>query len=407
MLRIGLTGGMGAGKSTVARTLVELGAVLIDSDAIAREVVAPGTPGLAALVEEFGEVILRPDGSLDRPALAAAAFADDVSRGKLNAITHPLVGARTAELIGEASADAVVVQDIPLLVENGLAPLMQLVVVVGAQEQTRLRRLVEHRGVDEADARARIAAQATDDQRRAVADVWLDNNGAPEVVREQVRELWARRLVPFERNQREGVRARAGYRLVTEPEWDMQARRIIARLHLACGASAVRIDHVGSTAVHGLPAKDIIDIQVTVADMATAESLADALIAGGFPQATQVTHDNPKPSPSDPAGTDLTLWGKRLHGNADPGRPANIHLRVQDSLGQRFALDLRDWLRVNESARAEYLAIKRGAELAAVDLTGDAAGEAYYGVKEPWFDAVYPVVTEWARARGVNDAPNC
>ncbi|MGW0639395.1 dephospho-CoA kinase [Nocardia salmonicida] len=399
MLRIGLTGGMGAGKSTVARTLVELGAVLIDSDAIAREVVAPGTPGLAALVEEFGERILSPDGSLDRPALAAVAFADDVSRGKLNAITHPLVGARTAELIGDAAADAIVVQDIPLLVENGLAPLMQLVVVVGAEEQTRLRRLVEHRGVAEADARVRIAAQATDEQRRAVADVWLDNNGAPEVVEEQVRELWTRRLVPFERNQREGVRARADYRLVTDPEWDVQARRIIARLHLACGASAVRIDHVGSTAVHGLPAKDIIDIQVTVADMATAESLTDALTAGGFPLATRVTHDNPKPSEGDPDGTDLARWGKRLHGNADPGRPANIHLRVQDSLGQRFALDLRDWLRANDSARAEYLAVKRGAELAAADLTHDAAGDAYYVVKEPWFDAVYPVVTEWARAR--------
>ncbi|MFE9787327.1 dephospho-CoA kinase [Nocardia salmonicida] len=399
MLRIGLTGGMGAGKSTVARTLVELGAVLIDSDAIAREVVAPGTPGLTALVEEFGERILSPDGSLDRPALAAVAFADDVSRGKLNAITHPLVGARTAELIGDAAADAIVVQDIPLLVENGLAPLMQLVVVVGAEEQTRLRRLVEHRGVAEADARARIAAQATDEQRRAVADVWLDNNGAPEVVEEQVRDLWTRRLVPFERNQREGVRARADYRLVTDPEWDVQARRIIARLHLACGASAVRIDHVGSTAVHGLPAKDIIDIQVTVADMATAESLTDALGAGGFPPATRVTHDNPKPSEGDPDGTDLARWGKRLHGNADPGRPANIHLRVQDSLGQRFALDLRDWLRANDSARAEYLAVKRGAELAAADLTHDAAGDAYYVVKEPWFDAVYPVVTEWARAR--------
>ncbi|MEV0772490.1 dephospho-CoA kinase [Nocardia salmonicida] len=399
MLRIGLTGGMGAGKSTVARTLVELGAVLIDSDAIAREVVAPGTPGLTALVEEFGERILSPDGSLDRPALAAVAFADDVSRGKLNAITHPLVGARTVELIGDAPADAIVVQDIPLLVENGLAPLMQLVVVVGAEEETRLRRLVEHRGVAEADARVRIAAQATDEQRRAVADVWLDNNGAPEVVEEQVRELWTRRLVPFERNQREGVRARADYRLVTDPEWDVQARRIIARLHLACGASAVRIDHVGSTAVHGLPAKDIIDIQVTVADMATAESLTDALTAGGFPLATRVTHDNPKPSEGDPEGTDLARWGKRLHGNADPGRPANIHLRVQDSLGQRFALDLRDWLRANDSARAEYLAVKRGAELAAADLTYDAAGDAYYVVKEPWFDAVYPVVTEWARAR--------
>ncbi|MFD3746914.1 dephospho-CoA kinase [Nocardia sp. NPDC058633] len=399
MLRIGLTGGMGAGKSTVARTLVELGAVLIDSDAIAREVVAPGTPGLAALVEEFGERILKPDGSLDRPALAAVAFADDVSRGKLNAITHPLVGARTAELIGDAPADAIVVQDIPLLVENGLAPLMQLVVVVGAQEETRLRRLVEHRGVDEADARVRIAAQATDDQRRAVADVWLDNNGAPDVVEEQVRALWTGRLVAFERNQREGVRARADYRLVTNPEWDMQARRIIARLHLACGASAVRIDHVGSTAVHGLPAKDIIDIQVTVANMATAESLTGALTAAGFPLAARVTHDNPKPSPGDSAGTDITLWGKRLHGNADPGRPANIHLRVQDSLGQRFALDLRDWLRANESAQAEYLAVKRGAEIAATDLAGDAAGDAYYGVKEPWFDAIYPVVTEWARVR--------
>ncbi|MFE1594710.1 dephospho-CoA kinase [Nocardia sp. NPDC058705] len=399
MLRIGLTGGMGAGKSTVARTLVELGAVLIDSDAIAREVVAPGTPGLAALVEEFGEGILSPDGSLDRPALAAIAFADDVSRGKLNAITHPLVGARTAELIGDAATDAVVVQDVPLLVENGLAPLMQLVVVVGAEEETRLRRLVEQRGVAEADARVRIAAQATDEQRRAVADVWLDNNDAPEKVQEQVRRLWEQRLVPFERNQREGIRARAEYRLVTDPEWDVQARRIIARLHLACGASAVRIDHVGSTAVHGLPAKDIIDIQVTVADLTTAESLADALTAAGFPLAEQVTHDNPKPTPGDPDGTDLTLWGKRLHGNADPGRPANIHLRVQDSPGQRFALDLRDWLRATDSARAEYLAVKRGAELAAADLTVDAAGEAYYGVKEPWFDAVYPVVTEWARAR--------
>lgn len=400
MLRIGLTGGMGAGKSTVARTLVECGAVLIDSDAIAREVVAPGTPGLAALVEAFGAGILADDGSLDRPALAAVAFADDESRGTLNAITHPLVGARTAELIGAAPADAIVVQDIPLLVENGLAPLMQLVLVVGAEVETRLRRLVEHRGVAEADARTRIAAQATDEQRHAVADVWLDNNGAPEVVEAQVRALWAERLVPFERNQREGVRARADYQLVAaDPEWGAQARRIIARLHLVCGASAVRIDHVGSTAVHGLPAKDIIDIQVTVADMTTAESLADALAGAGFPLAPGVTHDNPKPTPGDADGTDLARWGKRLHGNADPARPANIHLRVQDSPGQRFALELRDWLRADADARDAYLAVKREAEQAAAGKSGDAAGEAYYAVKEPWFDAVYPVVTEWARAR--------
>ncbi|APE34202.1 dephospho-CoA kinase [Nocardia mangyaensis] len=400
MLRIGLTGGMGAGKSTVARSLVELGAVLIDSDVIAREVVAPGTPGLAALVEAFGTQILAEDGSLDRPALAAVAFADDEARGTLNAITHPLVGARTTELIGAAAPDAIVVQDIPLLVENGLAPLMQLVVVVGAEEQTRLRRLVEQRGVAEADAKARIAAQATDEQRRAVADVWLDNNGAPGEVEERVRALWEQRIVPFERNAREGVRARADYRLVPhEHEWAVQARRIIARLHLACGAAAVRIDHVGSTAVSGLPAKDVLDIQVTVADLATAESLADPLAAAGFPVAPGITHDNPKPTAADPAGTDLALWGKRLHGNADPARPANIHLRVQGSPGQRFALDLRDWLRSEEGARAEYLAVKREAERAAADKAEEAAGAAYYAVKEPWFDAVHPRVTEWARAR--------
>ncbi|MGW5455221.1 dephospho-CoA kinase [Nocardia sp. NPDC003979] len=400
MLRIGLTGGMGAGKSTVARTMVELGAVVIDSDAIAREVVAPGTPGLAALVAEFGDAILAEDGSLDRPALAAVAFADDVSRGKLNAITHPLVGARTAELIGAAPADAIVVQDIPLLVENGLAPLMQLVVVVGADVETRLRRLVEQRGVAEADALARIAAQATDEQRHAVADVWLDNNGAPGVVEEQVRALWERRLVPFERNQREGVRARAEYRLMPhDPEWGAQARRIIARLHLVCGAAAVRIDHVGSTAVSGLPAKDLIDIQVTVADLETADALADSLAAAGFPRAVGITHDSPKPTPEDPAGIDVDLWAKRLHGNADPGRPANIHLRVQDSPGQRFALDFRDWLRAEEDVRTEYLEIKRTAERAAAGKAGEAAGEAYYAVKEPWFDVVYPRVGEWARAR--------
>ncbi|GGK67872.1 dephospho-CoA kinase [Nocardia camponoti] len=395
MLRIGLTGGMGAGKSTVARVLVEQGAVLVDSDAIAREVVAPGTPGLAALVEAFGDGILADDGSLDRPKLAAIAFSDDAQRAKLNAITHPLVGARTAELIAAAPANAIVVQDIPLLVENGLAPLMQLVLVVSADVETRLKRLIEHRGVDEADARARIAAQATDEQRHAVADVWLDNNGAPEVVEEQVRQLWTDRLVPFERNLREGVRPPRRNRLVlADPEWPAQARRIIARLHVACGASALRIDHIGSTAVPGLPAKNIIDIQVTVADMDTAESLSAALAAAGFPLDASVTHDSPKPTPGDPSGADYSRWRKRLHVSADPGRPANIHVRVQDSPGQRYALDMRDWLRADESARNQYLALKSEAEAS----TGQDP-DTYAAVKEPWFDAVYPVVAEWAAAQ--------
>lgn len=316
MLRIGLTGGMGAGKSTVARSLVERGAVLVDSDAIAREVVAPGTEGLAALVAAFGPDILAADGSLDRPALAAKAFATDEARKTLNAITHPLVGKRTAELIAAAPADGIVVQDIPLLVENGLAPFMNLVVIVDAAEETRLRRLVEFRGVDEADARARIAAQATDAQRRAVADVLLDNNGADGAVVAEVHRLWDERLVPFERNLRTRTpAARPAESPVVEanPDWPAQAQRIIARLAVACAADAKRIEHVGPTAVPGKPAEDILDIRITVADTAIADGLRDRLADIGFPLVT------------DGAAAD----GERLHANTDPGRPANVVVAAQ------------------------------------------------------------------------------
>ncbi|MEV0343131.1 dephospho-CoA kinase [Nocardia sp. NPDC050713] len=391
MLRIGLTGGMGAGKSTVARILAECGGVIIDSDLIAREVVAPGTEGLAALVEAFGPGILAADGGLDRPALAAVAFADDAARATLNSITHPLVGKRTAELISAAPADAIVVQDIPLLVENGLAPLMNLVLIVDVDAETRIRRLAEFRGVTEADARARISAQATDEQRRAVADVLLDNSGPAGAVEAVVHRLWEERLVPFERNLRTGTPAtRRELRLAPhDPEWAAQAQRLIARLWVACGAAASRIDHIGSTAVPGLPAKDVLDLQVTVADLAAADGLRDALGAAGFPVKAHVTQDNPKPTEGDPDGTDTARWVKRLHGNADPGRLANVHIRVDGSPGQRFALAFRDWLRTDATAREEYLAVKREAEAKAAGLADDAASEAYYAVKEPWFDAAY------------------
>ncbi|GAA5075756.1 dephospho-CoA kinase [Nocardia iowensis] len=397
MLRIGLTGGMGAGKSTVARILADLGAVVIDSDLIAREVVAPGTEGLAALVDAFGAEILAADGSLDRPALAAKAFADDESRATLNSITHPLVGKRTAELISAAPQDAIVVQDIPLLVENGLAPLMNLVLVVDVDAETRLRRLVQFRGVTESDARARIAAQATDEQRHAVADVLLDNSGAPEEVEEAVRELWHARLVPFERNLRTGTPARRKeIRLVPpNPEWAAQAQRLIARLWVACGSSAVRIDHIGSTAVPDFPAKDVIDLQITVADLAAADGLRDTLGAAGFPVRPENTQDEPRPTPEDPAGTDLTLWGKRFHQNADPGRLANVHVRAEGSPGQQYALLFRDWLRADAAARAEYLEVKREGEAKASRLSGPAATAAYLEVKEPWFAAAYPRMLAW------------
>lgn len=190
MLKVGLTGGIGAGKSEVSRLLVSYGAVLIDADRIAREVVEPGTPGLAAVVEAFGESVLAPDGSLDRPALGSIVFADPDRLATLNSIVHPLVGARSAELEGQAQPESVVVHDVPLLTENGLAPLYDLVVVVDASPETQLDRLVRLRGMQESEARARMAAQATREQRREIADLVIDNDGPLDVLEPQVRSVW-------------------------------------------------------------------------------------------------------------------------------------------------------------------------------------------------------------------------
>jgi len=196
VLRIGLTGGIGAGKSTVARELERLGAVVIDADALAREVVAAGTPGLRAVAAEFGDGVLTPDGALDRAALGRVVFADPEARARLEAITHPLIAAETARRLARLPHDAVVVHDVPLIVEKRLAGEYDLVVVVGAEEEVRLARLVRDREMPREDALARIRAQATDEERRAVADVWLDNSGTPEELLDQVRALWHERLLP-------------------------------------------------------------------------------------------------------------------------------------------------------------------------------------------------------------------
>jgi len=195
VLRIGLTGGIGSGKSTVTALLAERGAVVVDADRIAREVVEPGTPGLAQVVEAFGDAVQAPDGSLDRPALAAIVFSDPAARARLDGIVHPLVRARTAELVAAAPEGSVLVNDVPLLVETGQAGSYDLVLVVEADPETRVARLL-HRGLSEDDARARIAAQASDEQRRAVADVVLDNSGSPEQLAEQVERFWAGHVVP-------------------------------------------------------------------------------------------------------------------------------------------------------------------------------------------------------------------
>jgi dephospho-CoA kinase len=196
VLMVGLTGGIGAGKSVVAARLAELGAIVIDSDRLAREVVEPGTDGLREVVEEFGPEVLGQDGGLDRPALGRLVFGDEAARRRLEAIVHPRVRARSAELIAAAPPDAVVVNDIPLLVESGIGAGFDLVVVVLASEQTRLRRLAQARGMTAEEARARMAAQATDEQRRAAADVVLENDGSREDLLAAVDRLWYERLRP-------------------------------------------------------------------------------------------------------------------------------------------------------------------------------------------------------------------
>lgn len=192
MRRIGLTGGIGSGKSQAARRLAELGAVVVDADAIAREIVRPGQPALAEIRAEFGAAVIAADGGLDRAALAGIVFADADRLAALNAITHPRIAARTAELIAAAPAGAVVVYDMPLLVENGLTDGWDLVVVVDAPDEVRRDRLVRLRGMDPADADARMAAQATRERRLAVADVVLDNAGTVEDLDAQVDALWRR-----------------------------------------------------------------------------------------------------------------------------------------------------------------------------------------------------------------------
>jgi len=190
MLLIGLTGGIGSGKSAVATRLAELGAIVIDADAIAREVVEPGTDGLVQVVAEFGPDVLNATGELDRAALGRLVFADPQRRQALERIIHPRVRARSAEIVSTAPDDAVVVNDIPLLVETGQAKNFPLVIVVLAAEDVRVARLVRDRGMTEDDARARIAAQATDEQRREVADIVIVNDGTLEDLRVAVDAAW-------------------------------------------------------------------------------------------------------------------------------------------------------------------------------------------------------------------------
>ncbi|WP_432485858.1 dephospho-CoA kinase [Kineococcus esterisolvens] len=392
MLRVGLTGGIGAGKSTAARRLEELGAVLVDADAIAREVVAPGTPGLAAVVERFGVGVLTPEGSLDRQALGRVVFGDPAQRRRLNEVVHPLVARRRAELSEAAPPGSIIVEDVPLLVENGMGAEYHLVAVVHAPVAERRRRLVSDRGMAPQDADARIAAQADDRERLSAADAVLDNAGSPQELLAQVDSLWRERLVPFADNLRSGRRVH-GPPLALLPHqdrWAGEAARALARVVRAAGGAARGAEHVGSTAVPGLAAKDVLDLQLSVPSLRAADAVASDLAAAGFPRAPGEWWDAPKPPEPDPS-----RWRKRLHGGADPARPVHLHVRVHGSPGWRWALLFRDWLRADAAARDHYADVKR--ELA--ERCADAAQ--YAEAKEPWFTAVaHERAERWAEGAG-------
>jgi dephospho-CoA kinase len=196
MFRLGLTGGIGSGKSTVSARLAHHGAIVIDYDQLARDAVAVGTPALAAIAERFGADVMAPDGTLDRPALGSVVFGDDTARADLEAITHPAIVELAVRQEATVPDDGVVVHDHPLLVEMGMAAFCDLVVVVDAPEDLQVERLVSLRGMSEADARARMAAQASRDERLAEADVVLDNTGSIADLEARVDELWAERVRP-------------------------------------------------------------------------------------------------------------------------------------------------------------------------------------------------------------------
>ncbi|MBO1901934.1 dephospho-CoA kinase [Leucobacter weissii] len=195
MKLVALSGGIASGKSTIAARLAELGAAHIDADGLAREVVEPGTPALARLRERFGEEVIRSEGSLDRAALARRVFGDPGALAELNGIVHPAVralAARRIAEIGTARPDAIVIYDVPLLVEGRVDQDWDLIVIAEAPDDLRLRRLVELRGLPEDEARKRIASQASNEERRAVADVVIDTGGSLEQTLDQVDALWER-----------------------------------------------------------------------------------------------------------------------------------------------------------------------------------------------------------------------
>jgi dephospho-CoA kinase len=385
MLRVGVTGGIGSGKSALSALLAQLGAHVIDADQLAREIVAPGTAGLAELVDRFGSHLLV-DGVLDRAGLASIVFSDPKALADLEAITHPRIRARFEELASQCGQEAIVVHEVPLLAERSLGAQYQLVIGVESTDERRRERLMA-RGMTADEIIRRQAQQFSDEQRRPHCDVIIDNNRDLSVLKVEVERLWQLRIKPFELNVREGLAAIRSEELKLvdhRPEWKEIAARVIARLSTQLG-SAYSFEHIGSTSVPGLIAKDVVDIQVSVAAL---DAVDDAgFLRAGFAPHPSIIGDEPRPSDPDPAH-----WRKRYFQSCDPECAVNIHVRVAGSPGERFARDFAAWLRADTDSRNEYADLKRS-----ISSTVSTVSE-YAHLKEAWFTRAEAAMMQWVKA---------
>jgi dephospho-CoA kinase len=276
-----------------------------------------------------------------------------------------------------------------------------LAVVVHVDLETRVRRLVEQRGLEEGDVRHRIAAQVDDAERRAAADVWLVNNGTPDELVAAVDALWRERIEPFNANLVSGIRTHRPERnavVAPDPAWGPRGARVVARLAAALGRVGVPADvsHIGSTSVPGLIAKDVIDVQVGLPTLEEADrsEFEAALRDAGYVLSVGNLGDTPHPVGADPAG-----WAKRFYGGCDPGQIVHVHVRRTGSAGWRFALLFRDWLRAVPEERDRYAAHKR------LLLAADPRTDAYTEAKEPWFEDAWPRACAWAESTGWAPSP--
>ncbi|WP_165968673.1 dephospho-CoA kinase [Arthrobacter crusticola] len=319
MLRVGLTGGIAAGKSLAAGRLRALGAVVIDADALAREVVEPGTEGLAEVLDAFGRQLATPEGALDRRALGDIIFGDSGARERLNAILHPRIRALAEARTEQAPAGAVVVEDLPLLVETGQVARFHLVVVIDAPEDQRIDRMVRLRGMTPEAALSRLRAQLGPDERNSAADVVINNAGSEADTLAHLEALWHDRILPFNANLLAGVPALRGPLDPAEPDptWPAQAARLSARLRRV-DPRVLDVAHIGPTAVPGRRAPDVLEFRLAVSTPADAAALRPLLTAAGFP-----------PAAGGPGAGHPAARGRLgFHSSADPGRAAEVHLEL-------------------------------------------------------------------------------